>query len=83
MFVLLHLFTTVVWFSLKAEAWWSAASEIVLSAQRRHIPIGLICRRKDEVVGLCENPMLGGLHVRLVLEVMDEGPQKSKPIRFC
>jgi hypothetical protein len=29
MFVLLHLFTSVVWFSLKAEVWWSASGEIV------------------------------------------------------
>jgi hypothetical protein len=29
MFVLLHLFTWIVWFSSKAEAWWSAVGEIV------------------------------------------------------
>jgi hypothetical protein len=74
-FVLLHLFTRIVWFSSKAEAWWPAAGEIV--------PVEQICRRKGEVVGHLENSVLGGLRAQLVLEVTDEGPRKSKLIRFC
>jgi ABC-type transport system involved in cytochrome c biogenesis permease subunit len=29
-FALLHLFTCIVWFSLKAEAWWPMAERVVL-----------------------------------------------------
>jgi hypothetical protein len=37
MFLLLHLFTSIVWVSLKAEAWWPAAGEIVpVSAEAPH-----------------------------------------------
>jgi hypothetical protein len=57
--------------------------KLSLLVQRRRILVGLIFWRKDEAVGLRENPVLYGLHVRLVFEVADEGPWKSKLIMFC
>jgi hypothetical protein len=40
----------------------------------RHLQARHLCPRKEEAVGLREKPALDEVRVRLVLEVVDEGP---------
>jgi hypothetical protein len=59
-------------------------NELARLLQRHPLLFGhLRLRRKDEVLVLHRKLVFYGLPVQLVLEVTDEGPQKSKPIWFC